>query len=118
MQVTAAGEQMAQLAQEGLQRWLDESGSPDGLLGYLRALGRRVDTVVVPLDAELAASGERVQVLAARSTDEAARMPHLVCVRCEPGPRQLRESLIELGVALTGDAGRAEVAYDRAFALV
>jgi hypothetical protein len=57
-------------------------------------------------------------VLAARSTDEAARMPHLVCVRCEPGPRQLRESLIELGVALTGDPGRAEVAYDRAFALV
>ena len=117
VQVTAAGEQMAQLG-EGLQRWLDDSGSPDGLLGYLRALGRRVDTVVVPLDGELAAAGERVQVLAARSTDEAARMPHLVCVRCEPGPRQLRESLIELGVALTGDAGRAEVAYDRAFALV
>ena len=29
-----------------------------------------------------------------------------------------REGLIELGVALTGDAGRAEVAFDRAFALV
>ena len=36
----------------------------------------------------------------------------------DAGPRQLRESLIELGVALTGDAGRAEVAFDRAFALI
>lgn len=118
VQVTAAGEQMAQIAQEGLHRWLDESGAPDGLLGYLRAVGHRVDTVIVPLGAELAASGERVQVLAASPADEADRMPHLVCVRCEPGRRQLRESLIELGVALTGDAGRAEVAFERAFALV
>jgi len=116
--VTAAGEQMAQLTQEGLHRWLDESGAPDGLLGYLRAVGRRVDTVVVPLGAELAASEERVQVLAARQADEATRMPHLVCVRCEASPRQLRESLIELGIALTGDAGRAAVAFDRAFALI
>ncbi|HEX9943523.1 MAG TPA: B12-binding domain-containing radical SAM protein [Thermoanaerobaculia bacterium] len=118
VQVMAAGEQMAQLAQEGLHRGLDEGGAPDRLLGYLRALGRRVDTVVIPLGTELAAPEERVQVLAARSTGDAARMPHVVCVRCEPSPRQLRESLIELGVALTGDAGRAEVAFDRAFALV
>jgi hypothetical protein len=87
-------------------------------LGYLRALGRRVDTVVVPLGAELAAPEERVQVLSALPTGEAAGMPHVVCVRCEPGPRQLRESLVELGVALTGDASRAELAFDRAFALV
>jgi radical SAM superfamily enzyme YgiQ (UPF0313 family) len=118
VQVMTAGEQMTQLAQEGLHRWLDEGGAPDRLLGYLRALGRRVDTVVVPLGTELAALKERVQVLAARTTDEAARLPHVICVRCEPSPRQLREGLIELGVALTGDAGRAELAFDRAFALV
>ena len=118
VQVMTAGEQMAQLAQEGLQRWLDEGGAPERLLGYLRALGRQVDTVVVPLGAGLAAPEERVQVLAACLTDETSRLPRVVCVRCEPSPRQLREGLIELGVALTGDAGRAEVAYDRAFALV
>jgi radical SAM superfamily enzyme YgiQ (UPF0313 family) len=118
VQVMAAGDQMAHLAQEGFHRWLDEGGAPDRLLGYLRALGRRVDTVVIPLGTELAAPEERVQVLAARSTAEAGRLPHVVCVRCEPTPRQLRESLIELGVALTGDAGRAEAAFDRAFALV
>jgi radical SAM superfamily enzyme YgiQ (UPF0313 family) len=118
VQVMAAGEQMAQLAQEGLHRGPDEGSAPDRLLGYLRALGRRVDTVVVPLGEDLAAPGDRVEVLAARSTGGAARLPHVVCVRCEEGSRQLRESLIELGVALTGDAGRAEAAFDRAFALV
>jgi radical SAM superfamily enzyme YgiQ (UPF0313 family) len=118
VQVMAAREQMAQLKQDGLHRWLNEGGAPERLLGYLRALGRQVDTVVVPLGTDLATTEERVQVLAAGASGEAARMPHLVCVRCESGPRQLRESLIELGVALTGDAGRAEVAFDRAFALV
>ncbi|HEV8581606.1 MAG TPA: B12-binding domain-containing radical SAM protein [Thermoanaerobaculia bacterium] len=118
VKVMTAGEQMGQLAQDGLHRWLDEGGAPDRLLGYLHALGRRVDTIVVPLGTELAAPEERVRVLEALSAGEAARMPNLVCVRCEPGPRQLREGLIELGVALTGDAGRAEVAFDRAFALV
>lgn len=118
VQVVAAGDQMAHLAQEGFHRWRDESGAPDRLLGYLRALGRRVDTVVIPLGTELTAPEERVEVLAARAAGEDARMPHVVCVRCEASPRQLRESLIELGVTLTGDAGRAEIAFDRAFALV
>jgi hypothetical protein len=118
VQVMAAGEQMAQLAQEGFHHRHDEGGAPERLLGYLRALGRRVDAVVVPLGTDLAAPEERVQVLAARSTGKDARMPHLVCVRCESSPRQLRENLLELGVALTGEAGRAEVAFDRAFALV
>jgi radical SAM superfamily enzyme YgiQ (UPF0313 family) len=118
VQVMAAGEQMAQLAQDGRHRWLDESGAPDRLSGYLRALGRRVDTVIVPLETELGSPEERVQVLAARLTAESGRLPHVVCVRCEPTLRQLRESLIELGVTLTGDAGRAEIAFDRAFALV
>jgi radical SAM superfamily enzyme YgiQ (UPF0313 family) len=118
VQVVAAGEQVAQLAQEGRHRWLEEGGAPDRLLSYLRAIGRRVDTVVVPLGVEHAAPEERVQVLAAGATGEATRMPHVVCVRWEPGLRQLRENLIELGVALTGDAGRAEAAFERTFALV
>jgi radical SAM superfamily enzyme YgiQ (UPF0313 family) len=118
VQVMTAGEQMAHLAQEGLHRWVDEGGAPDRLLGYLRALGRRVDTVILPLGTGLQVPEERLQLLAAYSTEEAFRMPHVVCVRCDPSPRQLREGLIELGVALTGDAGRAEIAFDRAFALV
>jgi radical SAM superfamily enzyme YgiQ (UPF0313 family) len=118
VQVMTAGEQMADLAQEGLHRWLDEGGASDRLLGYLRALGRRVDAVVLPLGTELEVPEERLQLLAAQAMDEAAPLPHLVCIRCESSPRQLREVLVELGVALTGDAGRAEIAFDRAFALV
>ena len=54
---------------------------------------------------------------AAGPADAEARLPHVVCVPCRPQRRQLRASLIELGVALTGDAARAERAFERAFAL-
>jgi len=56
-------------------------------------------------------------VLSPRAAGDAA-LPHVVGVACNASPRQLRASLIELGAALTGDPGRAEIAFDRAFALL
>jgi hypothetical protein len=118
IQVMSTGEQMAQLAQEGCERWFEEDGVPDRLLGYLSALGRRVDVLVVPLGAELAGAGQRVEVLATGLASASGRLPHVICVRCEESWRHFRANLIELGVTLTGDPRRAEVALDRAFALV
>jgi radical SAM superfamily enzyme YgiQ (UPF0313 family) len=122
--VMSAGEQIAELTREGCGHWLEEDSVSDRLLGYLRglgavrALGRRVDTLIVPLGAELADAGRRVEVLATSLADASGRLPHVVCVRCEESWRQFRDNLIDLGVTLTGDPCRAEAALDRAFALI
>ncbi|KAB2963849.1 MAG: B12-binding domain-containing radical SAM protein [Thermoanaerobaculia bacterium] len=117
IQVMTFREQLAQLGEDGLERLLRPGDAPERLVTYLRELGRRADTLVVPLVEGLGAAGERVQVLSARAADRAARLPDVACVACESSRRQLRASLIDLGAALTGDPGRAEIAFDRAFAL-
>ena len=117
VQVMTLREQIALLGEKGILN-LVGSGDHAGRIGaYLGELGRRADTVVVPFAEALGDAGERVQVLAARSASAAARLPDVIFIACEPRARQLRDSLVELGVALTGDRGRAEVAFERAFAL-
>lgn len=124
VKVVTAREQLAELRQEGPANFFEggeagDAGDPgERLPGFLRALGRRVDTLVVPLTTDLGDAGERVQVLVAEAASKAGKLPHLICVRWEDSRRRLRASLIELGVALTGDAKRAERAFDYAFALV
>jgi hypothetical protein len=81
---------------------------------YLRAIAQRVDVLVVPLSEGSEAVGDYVQVLATR----VAELPRLVCVGLEGGRRELRNRLIELGTALTGDAVRAEVACERAWVFI
>jgi radical SAM superfamily enzyme YgiQ (UPF0313 family) len=116
--VVTAGEQLEELGQEGPAQLSEGGDVSERLLGYLRALGQRVDTLVVPLTADLGGAEKQIQVLAAQAASTAARLPQLICVRCEDSKRRLRASLIELGVALTGDSSRAETAFDYAFALV
>jgi radical SAM superfamily enzyme YgiQ (UPF0313 family) len=117
VQVMTWREQVAHLGEERLEGLLGPGDAPDRLVSYLRALGRRADTLIVPLAGELGETGERVQVLSPRAAGDAA-LPHVVGVACNSSPRQLRASLIELGAALTGDPGRAEIAFDRAFAFL
>jgi radical SAM superfamily enzyme YgiQ (UPF0313 family) len=116
--VVTAGDQLAELRQEGSPQPAEGGEGSERLLGYLRALGERVDTLIVPLSADLAGTGEQIQILAAQAASTAAKLPQLICVRCEDSRRRLRSSVIELGIALTGDASRAEIAFDHAFALV
>lgn len=118
VRVVTLREQMAQLGAERIETLLRPGDGPERLAAYLRALGRRADTLIVPVAETLSSAGGRVQVLASHSASAVARLPQVVCVACAPSRRQLRVSLIELGVALTGDAGRAELAFDRAFALL
>jgi radical SAM superfamily enzyme YgiQ (UPF0313 family) len=118
VRVVTTAEQLAQLGHERLER-LQRANSPaERLRAYLREVGHRIDALVVPSDADVGSAQKRVEVLAVRATGAAPSLPHLVCVRLERGRRRLRESLIELGIALTGDAGRAEAAFERAFALI
>ena len=117
VRVLTLREQVARLAQTRLPEFLRPEGAPDRIVSYLGALGGCADTVVVPVAAPAGAAGERVQVLSAGRADRASPLPHVVCVSCEPRRPQLRASLIELGVALVGDAPRAERAFERAFAL-
>ncbi len=114
------GEQLSQIGEESLESLAAPGDAPDRLVSYLRALGRRADTLIVPLAGELGETSQRVQVLepCAPSATSAVALPHVVGVACQSSPRELRASLIELGAALTGDPGRAEVAFDRAFALI
>ena len=121
VRVVTAAEQLEELSREGLAQLSEGGEASERLLGYLRALGTRVDTLIVPLAADPADPDDSevgVQVLAAQAASTAARLPHLICVRCEDSKRRLRASLVELGVALTGDSSRAETAFDHAFALV
>jgi hypothetical protein len=83
------------------------------MLAYLRELGRKIDAVVVPVTEELGESGGCVQWLSSR----AAALPPVIAFPLEHSRRRLRASLVELGELLTGDAARAELAFERAFAL-
>jgi hypothetical protein len=117
VRVIGLREQVAHLLQEKLPAILHPDESPDRIVSYLKALARRADTVIVPVSGVPGGTGEGVEVLSAGAASGTARLPHVVCVACKPHRRQLRADLIELGVALTGDAARAERAFDRAFAL-
>lgn len=118
VQVVTVTEQVAHLGHDKWER-LAHGGDPAGrLLDYLRSLGRRVDTLVVPLSEGLGEMGERAQVLVDRAAGAAADLPRLLCLRVDRSRRQLRDSLEEVGVALTGDRVRVEAALDRAMALI
>jgi hypothetical protein len=107
----------AHLAQERFPAFLRPDDTPERIASYLGALARSADAVIVPIAGPAGGAGASVQVLTARRADVLPRLPHVVCIACEPQRRRLRAHLIELGVALTGDAARAERAFERAFAL-
>lgn len=115
IQVITLRDQVAQLGEERLESLLRAGDAPERLVSYLRALGRRADALVVPFLGEAA---ERLQVLSAQATSSAARPPHVVCVACRSSRSQLRANLVELGTTLTDDPVRAEIAFDRSFALL
>lgn len=114
VRVVTTGEQLAHLGHEGLERLHALADARERVTGYLKAVAERVDTLVVPVAAELGGLGDRAQLLAAC----AGELPRLVCVRLEGSRREVRARLIELGVTLTGDAARAELASERALALI
>jgi len=66
----------------------------------------------VPLTGDLGEPGGRVQWLASH----VAALPAVVALPLEKSRRRLRASLVELGELLTGDAARAERAFELAFA--
>ena len=107
----------AHLAQERFPAFLRPDEAPDRIASYRGALARSADAVVVPIAGLPGGVGTSVRVSAARRADVLPRLPHVVCVACAPPRRRRRAHLIELGVALTGDAARAERAFERAFAL-
>jgi len=117
VQVMALREHVAQIGEE-LETLLRPGDAPERLVSYLGALGQRADILVVPFASDAGEASEPVQVLSARATSGAPLLPQVVCVACPSDRRRLRTSLIELGAALTGDPGRAEIAFDRAFALI
>ena len=115
MRLVTTSDQLALLGEEGLAKIEALGESAARLREYLRAVAPRVDILVVPLaDGPEEGLGDRVQVLATR----AAELPRLICVGLEGSRRELRRRLIELGIALTGDAARAEGASERACAFI
>ena len=118
VQVMTLREQLAQVGEEKLEALLRPGDAPDQLASYLRALGPRADTLVVPIAEAAGGTGERMLVLSAGAPSSAAQLPNVIRVAWRSNRRQLRASLIELGAALTGDPGRAEIAFDRAFAFI
>jgi radical SAM superfamily enzyme YgiQ (UPF0313 family) len=124
VKVVSTTEQLKQLGAEQLEKLQGTGEAVERVRGYLRHVGRNVDALVVPFGADPEDAGKpqqvehRVRVLSAPASDRADSLPRLVLFRLEESHRRLREALIELGVALTGDVTRAELAYERAFALV
>jgi radical SAM superfamily enzyme YgiQ (UPF0313 family) len=118
VRVVTTGEQLASLGHERLERIHSLAEAPERVKSYLRAVAQRVDTLVVPLAGEPGGLGARVQLLAAGAAGRVSELPRLACIRLEGSRRELRCRLIELGIALTGDAARAELACERALALI
>ncbi|HEX3557287.1 MAG TPA: DUF4070 domain-containing protein, partial [Thermoanaerobaculia bacterium] len=117
VKVVTTTEQLAQLGHEKLERLQQAGSAAERLRSYLRELGQRIDAVVVPWTGDAGEGERRVEVLATNRSDSAPILPPLVCVHLETSHRRLRESLVELGVVLTGDRNRAELAFDYAFAV-
>ena len=121
VQVMSATEQVKHLGHEGLERLsqIRDEGhdATERLLDYLRSVGRSIDTLVVPLSEGVESVGERAQVLVGRASG-AANLPHLVCLRIDSGRRKVRESLVDLGLTLTGDRRRVDAALERAMVWV
>jgi radical SAM superfamily enzyme YgiQ (UPF0313 family) len=117
VRVVTTGEQLASLGQDRLEQIHGLTEAPERVRSYLQAIAQRIDTLVVPVADELAGLSGRTQILAAKAAARASDVPRLVCIRLEGGRREVRACLIELGIALTGDADRAEAASDRALAL-
>ena len=113
VKVVTATEQLSALGHERLERLHRGADPAAAMLAYLRELGRKIDAVVVPVTEELGESGGCVQWLSSR----AAALPPVIAFPLEHSRRRLRASLVELGELLTGDAARAELAFERAFAL-
>jgi len=113
VKVVSTTEQLAALGHEGLEALQRGADPAAALLAHLRDLGRRIDAVVLPLAEEPGDATETVQWLESR----ASVLPPVIAFRLEQSRRALRASLVELGELLTGDAGRAEQAFERAFAL-
>jgi len=137
VRVVTTKEQMAQMGHDGLERLESfRTGARDAaqgaheaaqeaaheasarLMEYLRTVGGSIETLVVPITEEVEAASERFQMWVGQATDAAARLPKLVTLRIGQGPKQLRESLAELGLALTGDRGRVEMALERSLVLI
>jgi hypothetical protein len=104
VRVVTTGEQLASLGQERLEGIHSLAEAPERVKSYLHAVAQRADTLIVPTAEELGGLGGRVQLFAAGAVDRVSELPRLAC--------------IELGVALTGDPARAELASERALALI
>jgi radical SAM superfamily enzyme YgiQ (UPF0313 family) len=118
VRVVTTGEQLASLGQERLEGIHSLAEAPERVKSYLHAVAQRADTLIVPTAEELGGLGGRVQLFAAGAVDRVSELPRLACIRLEGSRRELRARLIELGVALTGDPARAELASERALALI
>ncbi|HVR30754.1 MAG TPA: B12-binding domain-containing radical SAM protein [Thermoanaerobaculia bacterium] len=114
VEVMSASEQLAALGHERLERLHHGADPAAALLAYLRELGRKIDAVVVPVDGALGETAGRVQWL----SPGAASLPAVIAFSAEQSRVPLRASLLELGELLTGDAARAERAFESAFALL
>ena len=113
VEVVSATEQLAALGHERLERLYRGSDPAAALVAYLRELGRKIDAVVVPVTPELGDPAGRVQWLSSKG----APLPAVIAFSLEHSRSRLRASLLELGELLTGDAARAERAFESAFAL-
>jgi len=118
VRVMSTGEQLAEIGHERLEQIHGLAEVSERVKSYLHAVAQHIDTLVVPVASELAGLSGKVQLLAAEAADRASDVPHLVCICLEGSRREVRARLIELGIALTRDAARAEVASDRALALI
>lgn len=113
VRVVSTSDQLATFGHERLERLAHGADPAAALLAYLSVVGRRIDAVLVPLTAELAPAGGRVQWL----SPGASALPPIIAFPIDAGRRRLRANLVELGERLTGDTARAELAFERAFAL-
>jgi radical SAM superfamily enzyme YgiQ (UPF0313 family) len=118
VKVMTTGEQLADLGQERLEQIHALAEAHDRVSSYLQAVSQRIDTLIVPVAREIDELGGRVQLLDAKATDCRSELPRLVCIHLEGSPRDMRARLIELGIALTGNAARAEMASDAALTLI
>lgn len=117
VKVVTTTEQLGQLGQETLERLQRAGTAAERLRAYLLEMGRRADAIVVPTADESEDETGPCDVLSPTRAESFTALPHILCVPLARSGRRLRDGLVELGVALTGDRPRAEHAFDHAFAI-
>ena len=112
LKVMTSPEQVAEFRRGDWNWFAKETSDAVQVLGdYLGALGKKVDYLVVPL------VSDKAQSRVSTADTAASALPDIIYLRYNESLGNLHRNLTHISLVFTGDLGKIEYAYDKAFAV-